>query len=163
MNHKKPIDLSQAHLIPISIKKYALNIWETMQQYRAVNPVKQRLHLLLSKANSILAEKAMTSKYFANTREVPNKLNGLKALVNNESDWRKKRRGELKEERYAAPEDMVLKHHDFPYSFFLVYYFDNDLSSPIGALRELVGPEVDKLPADFDFSFDEIFSKSSIQ
>ena len=163
MNHKKPIDLSQAHLIPISIKKYALNIWETMQQYRAVNPVKQRLHLLLSKANSILAEKAMTSKYFANTREVPNKLNGLKALVDNESDWLKKRRGEFKGERYAAPEDMVLKHHDFPYSFFLVYYFDNDLSSPIGALRELVGPEVDKLPADFDFSFDEIFGKSSIQ
>ena len=87
MNHKKPIDLSRAHLIPISIKKYAMNIWETMQQYRAVNPAIQRLHLLLGRAEHILAADAMTSKHFGKTREVPNKLNALNALVNNEPDW----------------------------------------------------------------------------
>ena len=76
MNHKNPIDLSQAHLIPWAIKKYALDIWDTIQKYPVANPEKQRLHLLLSKAESILAADAMTSKYFEKTREAPNKLNG---------------------------------------------------------------------------------------
>ena len=81
MNHKNPIDLSQAHLIPWAIKKYALDIWETMQKYPAVNPAIQRLHLLLGRTEHILAADAMTSKHFGKTREVPNKLNALNAAT----------------------------------------------------------------------------------
>ena len=162
MNHKKPIDLSQAHLIPISIKKYALDIWETMQKYPAVNPAIQRLHLLLGRAEHILAADAMTSKCFEKTRETPNKLNGLNALVSNDSSWREKRRGVFQGERYNALEDMVLKYQNFPYPFFLTYYFDNNLTSPAGALKELVGKNADKLPDSFDFSFDDIVKEQSM-
>ena len=153
MNHKNPVDLSQAHLIPWAIKKYALDIWDTIQKYPVTNPEKQRLHLLLRKADSILAAYAKTSKCFEKTRETPNKLNGLNALVSNDSSWREKRRGVFQGERYNAQEDMVLKYQNFPYPFFLTYYFDNTLTSPIGTLKELVGPEADKLPSNFDFSF----------
>lgn len=162
MNHKKPIDLSQAHLIPWAIKKYALDIWDTIQKYPVANPEKQRLHLLLSKAESILAAEAMTSKYFKKTREAPNKLNGLKALVNHEPDWRGKRRGSVQGERYNTQEDIVLKYQNFPYPFFLTYYFDNNLTSPAGTLKELVGKNADKLPDSFDFSFDDIVWENSI-
>ena len=162
MNHKNPIDLSQAHLIPWAIKKYALDIWDTIQKYPVANPEKQRLHLLLSKAESILAADAMTSKYFEKTREAPNKLNGLKALVNHEPDWRGKRRGSVQGERYNTQEDIVLKYQNFPYPFFLTYYFDNNLDHPINVLKKLIGTEADKLPDGFDFLFEDIVKEQSM-
>ena len=162
MNHKNPIDLSQAHLIPWAIKKYALDIWDTIQKYPVANPEKQRLHLLLSKAESILAADAMTSKYFEKTREAPNKLNGLKALVNHEPDWREKRRGFFQGERYNDQEDIVLKYQNFPYPFFLTYCFDNNLDHPINVLKKLIGTEADKLPDGFDFLFEDIVKGQSM-
>ncbi len=47
---KKPIDLSQPHLIPGRIKQYALDIFDVVQKYPAVNSEIQRLHLLLKKS-----------------------------------------------------------------------------------------------------------------
>lgn len=65
---KKPIDLSQPHLIPERIKQYALDIFDVVQKYSAVNPEIQKLHLLLNKAESILANEPLTSDFFAKTR-----------------------------------------------------------------------------------------------
>ena len=67
---KKPIDLSQPHLIPERIKQYALDIFDVVQKYPAVNSDIQKLHLLLKKAEGILQKDAMTSEFFANTRKM---------------------------------------------------------------------------------------------
>lgn len=71
---KKPIDLSQPHLIPERIKQYALDIFDVVQKYSAVNPEIQKLHLLLNKAERILANEPLTSDFFAKTREAKNRL-----------------------------------------------------------------------------------------
>ena len=73
---KKPIDLSQPHLIPERIKQYALDIFDVVQKYPAVNSDIQKLHLLLKKAEGILAKDPLNSDFFARTRDDKNRLNG---------------------------------------------------------------------------------------
>lgn len=151
---KKPIDLSQPHLIPERIKQYALNIFDIVQHYPAVTPDIQKLHLLLNKAEGILQKDAMTSEFFASTRKNELHLKGLQALCDKEVDWRNTRNGSI----YSNPQspDPVFEYRTFPYPFFLTYYFDNNLTSPMGALRQLLQGDQHLLPTDFEFAFDEI-------
>ena len=65
-------------------------------------------------------------------------------------------------QRFHLKFQFVLKYQNFPYPFFLTYYFDNNLTSPAGALKELVGKNADKLPDSFDFSFDDIVKEQSM-
>ena len=123
---KKPIDLSQPHLIHGRIKQYALDIFDVVQKYPVVSPKVQSLRLLLQKAEGILQKDAMTSEFFANTRKNELHLKGLQALCNKEEDWRNKRNGSI----YSNPQspDPVFEYRTFPYPFFLTYYFDNNLT-----------------------------------
>lgn len=152
---KKPIDLSQPHLIPERIKQYALDIFDVVQKYPAVNSDIQKLHLLLKKAEGILAKDPLNSDFFARTRDDKNRLNGLKALCRGDEDWRNIRNGGSFYSNPGAP-DPVFEYRTFPYPFFLTYYFDNNLTSPMGALRELIGSEACLLPANDEFLFDNI-------
>ncbi|MBE6387998.1 MAG: hypothetical protein E7045_08055 [Lentisphaerae bacterium] len=155
---KKPIDLSQPHLIPGRIKQYALDIFDVVQKYPAVNSEIQRLHLLLKKAEGILAKDPLNSDFFARTRDDKNRLNGLKALCSGDEDWRNIRNGGSFYSNPGAP-DPVFECKNFQYPLFLTYYFDNNLTSPLGALRELIGEEASLLPANYEFSFDNTYDK----
>ena len=155
---KKPIDLSQPHLIPGRIKQYALDIFDVVQKYPAVNSEIQRLHLLLQKAEGILAKDPLNSDFFARTRDDKNRLNGLKALCSGDEDWRNIRNGGSFYSNLGAP-DPVFECKNFQYPLFLTYYFDNNLTSPLGALRELIGKEASLLPANYEFSFDNTCDK----
>ena len=119
---KKPIDLSQPHLIPERIKQYALDIFDVVQKYSAVNPEIQKLHLLLNKAESILANEPLTSDFFAKTREDKNHLSGLMALCSGNKDWRNVRNGGSFYSNPGAP-DPVFECKNFQYPLFLIYYF----------------------------------------
>ena len=152
---KKPIDLSQPHLIPGRIKQYALDIFDVVQKYPAVNSDIQKLHLLLNKAEGILAKDPLNSDFFARTRDDKNRLNGLKALCSGDEDWRNIRNGGSFYSNPGAP-DPVFECKNFQYPLFLTYYFDNNLTSPLGALRELIGSEACLLPANDEFLFDNI-------
>ncbi len=152
---KKSIDLSQPHLIPGRIKQYALDIFDVVQKYPAVNPEIQKLHLLLNKAEGILQKDAMTSEFFASTRKNELHLKGLQALCDNDKDWCIARIGGPIQPGIYTP-DPVSEYTKFPYPFFLTYYFDNNLTSPMGALRQLLPGDQHLLPADFEFAFDEI-------
>ena len=155
---KKPIDLSQPHLIPGRIKQYALDIFDVVQKYPAVNSDIQKLHLLLKKAEGILAKDPLNSDFFARTRDDKNRLNGLKALCSGDKDWRNIRNGGSFYSNPGAP-DPVFECKNFQYPLFLTYYFDNNLTSPLGALRELIGKEASLLPANYEFSFDNTYDK----
>lgn len=152
---KKPIDLSQPHLIPGRIKQYALDIFDVVQKYPAVNSDIQKLHLLLKKAEGILAKDPLNSDFFARTREDKNRLSGLVALCDGNENWRTIRNGHSNYSAFGVP-DLVFQYTTFPYPFFLTYYFDNNLTSPMGALRELIGSEACLLPANDEFLFDNI-------
>ena len=152
---KQPIDLSQPHLIPERIKQYALDIFDIIQNSPVVCPKVQSLHLLLQKAEGILQKDAMTSEFFANTRKNERHSKGLQALCDNDKDWRIARLGgPIQPGIYT--QDPVSEYTKFPYPFFLTYYFDNNLTSPMGALRELIGRETCLLPANDEFLFDNI-------
>lgn len=155
---KKPIDLSQPHLIPGRIKQYALDIFDVVQKYPAVNSDIQKLHLLLKKAEGILAKDPLNSDFFARTRDDKNRLNGLKALCSGDEDWRNIRNGGSFYSNPGAP-DPVFECKNFQYPLFLTYYFDNNLTSPWGALRELIGKEASLLSANYEFSFDNTCDK----
>ena len=119
---KKPIDLSQPHLIPGRIKQYALDIFDTVQKYKVAVPKVQQLHLLLLRAEDILQQDAMTSKYFAKTRADEFHQKGLRALIAGENSWY--------QERQRGPYDHgdeLQRHTNFPYPFFLTFYIDNNL------------------------------------
>ena len=155
---KKPIDLSQPHLIHGRIKQYALDIFDVVQKYPTVNSDIQKLHLLLKKAEGILAKDPLNSDFFARTRDDKNRLNGLKALCSGDEDWRNIRNGGSFYSNPGAP-DPVFECKNFQYPLFLTYYFDNNLTSPLGALRELIGKEASLLPANYEFSFDNTCDK----
>ena len=159
-NHKAIIDLSQPHLIPERIKRYAFENFDIVQKYPDADAKTQRLHLMLRTAEGILSKKASSPDhdpegYFRETRAHEDHKNGLIALKEREKAWWEKRKKGV----YAATDevDPVLTHFKFPYPYFLTYYFDNKLTiSPRIALCELVGRILgnDAEIADFDFSLE---------
>ena len=147
---KKPINLSIPHLIPLRIKQYALDIFDTVQKYPVVIPEIQQLHLLLMHVESLLQQDAMTSKYFAKTRADEFHQKGLRALIAGENSWYKERQRGLYDHG-----DELQRHTNFPYPFFLTYYIDNNLTSPIGAVCEIIGVEKFQF-SRYEFSLDQL-------
>lgn len=147
---KKPINLGFPHLIPLRIKQYALDVFDTVQKYPVVIPEIQQLHLLLLHVESLLQQDAMASKYFEKTRADEFHLNGLRALLNGENEWYQKR----KRGPYDHGDRLQLYIH-FPYPFFLTFYIDNNLTSPIGAVCEIIGVEKFQY-SRYEFSLDQL-------
>ncbi|MBE6404222.1 MAG: hypothetical protein E7039_11000 [Lentisphaerae bacterium] len=147
---KKPIDLRHPHLTPRRIKQYALDIFDTVQKYQVVAPEVQQLHLLLLRAEEILQQDAMESEYFAKTRTDNLHLKGLKALINGEQEWYIERKSGLYDHR-----DNLQHYIFFPYPFFLTYYIDNNLTSPIGAVCEIIGVEKNQY-SRYEFSLEQL-------
>ena len=139
VDNKNPIDLRYPHLIPERIKQYALDIFDTVQKYPAVNPTTQKLRILLDKAEIVLRVGGRKSPFFKKIRRNKEKNEELEKLI--EKHEKEKAAGQGDSQNYA---------------FFKLYYTGNKLTSPIYGLREILGDEVDILPEDYEFSLDDI-------
>ena len=151
MIEKKPIDLRAAHLIPERIKKYAFEIFEYRSYTSMGNiiPQCQVFSAFVYSAEELLKQNPMESVYFEKTRKNIGPFLGLRALVDDNPDWKKIR---LSESGYYV--DIYGEYIEkFPY--FWTYWKDNNLTSLKQTLQTLLKnhPLIDLLSPEQDMSW----------